>query len=274
MSVICCNPECQMEWTGEGLDIGHNGSPLWDGRCCSLCNKLVIKARTYRGVSKERLIEMLDALQITNFGMCMTGINQARILKETEKKVEVAKGCIKKLGEDMKQDREMIEEIKKEECVAPMIDRIMADASKDVETQRLKYEAEKAAGIEYRMETAQYHRTMCMAACAIVRESVDDDWIDWSNYEGDNRDNPYYLNIYNQPRRCYDLADLELTAGDLLQDQEVLTRYIVCELKYQCGRRRRTTGREIDVGTAVCGNSVDTGSIGEGTCPYVHMKIT
>ena len=87
------------------------------------------------------------------------------------KKVETQKGIIAALQksvevekENTKKYKDELDEIASEECVAPMIDRIMEDAKKDVDDAEAKVAAKTEECRVHRGHRAQNHRCLMIAA--------------------------------------------------------------------------------------------------------------
>lgn len=147
---------------------GNNGAPLVDGRVCNACNSGVVEFRMSCAFGDCKDLSADDREVAAKF-KCMTLrcenfakkiATQSGIIEALRKSVEVEK-------ENAAKFKDELDEIAKDECVAPMIDRIMEDAKKDVDAAEAK-----AASMEEEMKEAQGHRAQNSRLVSIAAESI------------------------------------------------------------------------------------------------------
>tara|TARA_R110000772_G_scaffold4967_1_gene17567 strand:- start:667 stop:1500 length:834 start_codon:yes stop_codon:yes gene_type:complete len=137
---------------------GNNGAPLIAGKVCNKCNTEVINFRMGIAMGSE---------WSCNADMkCLTLKLAAR-----DSKVAVQKGLIEALTTSVEAEKsrtqsykDELDEIAREECVAPMMDRVMADAKKDVDAVEAKCLSLKEENRVNEGHRCQNHR--CLTTCA------------------------------------------------------------------------------------------------------------
>ena len=137
---------------------GNNGAPLLDGKVCNKCNTEVINFRMGIAMGSETY----SSADIK----CLTLKLAAR-----DSKVAIQKGLIEALTTSVEAEKsrtqsykDELDEIAREECVAPMMDRVMADAKKDVDAVEAKCLSLKEENRVNEGHRCQNHR--CLTTCA------------------------------------------------------------------------------------------------------------
>ena len=144
---------------------GNNGAPLVAGRVCDRCNVDVVEFRmdcamgdckdmddNEREISAAfKVVAMKHTAQQRNID------TQKGVIEALRKSVEVEK-------ENAKKYKDELDEIAKDGCVAPMMDRVMADAKKDVDDAEAKVSAKEEEVRVHRGHRAQNHRCLMIAA--------------------------------------------------------------------------------------------------------------
>ena len=148
---------------------GNNGAPLIAGKVCNSCNAEVINFRMGIAMGSETY----SSADIK----CLTLKLAAR-----DSKVAVQKGLIEALTTSVEAEKsrtqsykDELDEIAREECVAPMMDRVMADAKKDVDAVEAKCLSLKEENRVNEGHRCQNHR--CLTNCAeglFLSECMDD----------------------------------------------------------------------------------------------------
>ena len=276
-TITCCNPCCDATFT-----YGHNPIPRWGGetgcgdgsRCCDTCNNQVIECRLGLSMLMADKDDEVDGLKCA-LAFYLTKSNKqvdATALKVREfdaltKKLEVAKGCITKLGETAKTAQEDIRKIQEDGCVAPMIDRIMEDAERDIQVERTKIEgltAELADGVKsakvgYRIT---HNLIQGLIGGALREQDQLDDWGDWRVGTEETLGEDFHFNI-NIPQSQVGVANA--TVQDVAADNRTTMVLITDELNKHCRGRKNRTREGIAIGFGTCGDV---------ECHWTHLTIT
>lgn len=146
--------------------FGNNGVPLINGMVCDSCNGEVVGFRMKIGMEKITNQDLVDALAEAQVAKIQLGIEK--------KKNEVAKNCIKTLGDTAKKYKAELDEIAQEECVMPMIDRIMEDANNDVKKVQDELDAMEKDRDEQKGYRVAHLRIQELAAESLFYECCED----------------------------------------------------------------------------------------------------
>jgi hypothetical protein len=150
--------------------FGNNGVPLINGMVCDSCNGEVVGFRMK--ICKIDNQDLVDALAEAQVAKIQLGIEK--------KKNEVAKSCIKTLGDTAKKYKAELDEIAQEECVMPMIDRIMTDANNDIKALQDKLDESNRLVAENAGYRCCHHRHLCLAAEGLFMENLMEDMEEWT----------------------------------------------------------------------------------------------
>lgn len=266
----CCNPNCDAVFT-----FGNNPAPRWTGdgyKCCDTCNQLVIKARMdLNNILRSREDPLGGAQAAMAFYMSNLYSIEDELVARTlsrdtaTKKLEVAKRCITTLGETAKKATEMVEAVKEEACVAPMIDRIMDDAAADLQVEVDKSTA-LAAELAEKTEVARVgirissNFVVGLIATSLQEQEQSDSWDDWRVGAPDSIGDDYHFNMAIPTTPPH-----QATPQEIADDDQTALCMISTEINKMCRIRKNRTNTGITIGFGTCNDP---------NCLWKHLAIS